>query len=217
MGLDMFMRQVEKVSEDELKFLEGFNVHNYEDLPPGITFMHKDDFDREAEIYSDLIPYISEIKAIDKFFDWKRCWMDHDIKEDDNRTGSSYAKSGVSFSFASGKRIDMTQEEYDAYIYDSEVMIYAWKSEEVDYWRKYYDLHDYIEKVRITSKMVQVKKSGTTPTEEEMANWVIENCGYYELSLEERQKIAEYLKTNGEEVGDYLYDENAHFFYHAWW
>ena len=219
MGLDMYMKKVEKITEQEKMFFEGLDISDYNNILYGCTFMHKEDFDYDAEMHSDLLPYVTVVSAIDKLFDWEKCWEDHGIEKDDDVVGRSYGMGHMHYSFASGKSIDMGQDEYEKYLYEKDVEIYVWKQEEVDYWRKYYALMDFIEETRIKHKKEEFDRLGKTPTEEDKKSWIIENCGHYEISIEERRKIRNFLLKNGDDSAnkDYLYDEEAHIFFLAWW
>jgi hypothetical protein len=219
MGLDMYMRKIAKLSDNDVEYLTGKHVSIIYTPGCNYTYMHKEDFDSEPDMYADLLPFVSEIKMLDTFFDWKKCWKDHDVDELDDRRGSYHGPNGVGYSFASGKRIDMTPEEYDSYCYDGETIVYVWSSEEVDYWRKYYDLLDKIEQVRMRHKIKEAELANRTLSKEEISHLIIENCGYYELSLEERKEIRNFLlERNDDDANkDYWYEEDDHIFFTAWW
>lgn len=216
----MYMRKINKLNESEIQFFKGANIYKLNDFPPNCNFMNKDDFDSEVDMYSDLLPYVTEIPVIDAFFDEKRCWKEHDVAEHDVVIGYFQNSTTIEYSFDSGKRISLSMDEYDQYVYEKEASIYVWKDEEVDYWRKYYELNDFIAETRMTCKCEEFENEhDREPTEKEKQFFAIENCGYYELSKEEKEQIRNFLIRNGSDDAkkDYWNEEDAHIFYHAWW
>lgn len=223
MGLDMYMRKVRKLNEAEISFFDGIDIRQRDSLPPDFTWISKEDFDSDPEMHSDLLPYVTQVNVIDEFFDWKKCWKDYKVNESEQIIGRAYGSNNVRFSFANGQKIELTNEEYNKYVYSAETTIYVWKSTEIDYWRKYYELDDFIASIIFENNynrlMKEATQRGCPPTQEEIDRCCMENCGSYELSIQDRQKIKKWLQEHGEESAkkDYWDDESINVFYMAWW
>lgn len=217
MGLDMYMRRVEKLNDKEVAFFKGIRTDDFDFYNAGVCYIPKLDFDDDAEMMSDLLPYVTEVPVIETLFNYEQCLKDHGIDLFDERVGSYSGPNGVGFSFQSGKRIDLTDKEYNLYLFEKEVPVCMWKMEEIDYWRKYHELIDFIESVHIKHKtnqyMLQKKKM---PDEKTIRSWCIQNCGYYELNHDEKAEIKKFLMANGDEVRPY-WDSKEPVFFHAWW
>ena len=237
MGLDMYMFRVEKLSETEALALEGCRTEN---IPGEYHYIFKEDIDDNPDPYCDLIPFLTQVTMATTMFDTKRCFAEHGIKcamrcdhalsiddavvddEFDEVVGSYFGPNGAGWSFASGKRIELTPAEYDSYLYDTPVDVYVWKSFDVAYWRKFYDLDDFLQQARIVCRTKNImEKEERVPDEDEMKSWVTENCGYYRVSQEEKQAIKAFLADNeapfSENCEDGFLDDDSAIMYHAWW
>ena len=223
MGLDMYMFHVERLNDEEVLSLHGKHT---QDIDRKYTYISKEDFDADPDMYSDLIPFVSQISVKTRSFDWRRCWKANGVAEDDDVCASMFGGGIARYTFNSGKSIELSHEEYEDYCYDHETMIYAWKSKQVAYWRKYYDLDEYLQQIRIKCRAEAMKADGQTPKKEDIATWQTENCGYYLLSFKEKQLLGEFLKKNAEEMHcddyepewfNFINDQEVPIFYHAWW
>lgn len=239
MGLDMYMFRVSKLSEQEA--LELIGVHT-DKISGQYHYVHKSDFDDDPEPYSDLIPFLTQVPAVTTAFNYQKCFEhyginchgdccditamfegDVDIAENvDKVVGSHFGPNGAGWSFASGKSIELTRDEYDSYLYDTAVDLYIWKSEDVAYWRKFYDLDEFLQQLRIACRAKRiVDEEGRVPEVDEVKSWVTENCGYYQLSHEEKQAIKIFLADNeapySANCKDGFLDDDSAIMYHAWW
>ena len=224
MGLDMYVYQIEKLKEEEISPLVGIPMGN---ISNEYHYIDKETVDEDPEMYSDLIPFVSEIPVIAMAFNHKACFADNNIEEGDSVCGSFYNNSRVGWSFASGAKIDISREEYEKYLFEVETLVYVFKSKEVAYWRKFYDLDEFLEAARIISRTKRyVEEHGCPPGENEVKYWKTENCGYYMLSPEEKQSLDAYLSNFEEDdyLGHYhstwsklIKDPESVLMYHAWW
>lgn len=223
MGLDMYMYKIEKLTEDEASLLVGLSTR---DIAPRYHYIDKDTFDEWPDMYSDLIPFICEIPVIATMFNQKACFEAHGISERDELCGSFYSHDRAGWSFASGAKIEIDRAEYESYFYEQEVLIYVFKSKEVAYWRKAYDLDDFLQNARIICRTRQmIEEEGRVPTDKEILSWKTENCGYYMLCPDEKTVLRAYIEEHeDEDEGGYalewdqlLDDENSVLMYHAWW
>jgi hypothetical protein len=236
MGLDMYMFRVRKLTDEEAAVIVGKRTN---EISKFYSFICKDDFDSDPEPLADLLPYITQITAVDNAFDYNQCFIDHGINcryidEDhdmvspeilekfDRVVGSWCGPEGAGWSFASGARIEINKEEYDAYLYDRVVELYVWKSEDVGYWRKFYELDDFLQQIRVQERSKKyVEEKCCYPDHDIVKSWLTENCGYYLLSAEEKGKIKTFLKENeapySADLEDGCLDDDAAIMYHAWW
>ena len=225
MGLDMYMYEIGKLDESEVIPLVGAKTN---DIKERYHYIDKETFDADPDMYGDLIPYITEIPVIDTAFDYKSCFANYGINEEDMVTGSFCSNQEVGWSFISGAHIKIAQDEYESYLYEQEILVYVFKSREVAYWRKNYDLDDFLQNLRLICRTKQmIDEEGRPPEDEDINGWQTENCGYYMLSVEEKNALKQYLndrKKADEDHGDYSFDwsellddEESVLMYHAWW
>ena len=224
-GLDMYVYHVEKITKEEELNLIGLAAR---DVPNQYHCIDKDTFDFDPEMYGDLIPYIREIPIINTLFNHEACFSERSIQEDDQVCGSFHAPDKVCWFFSSGAKVELDHSEYEKYLYEKETLMYVFKSREVAYWRKNYDLDDFIQNARIICRTKKfINENGKVPADAEIKSWQTENCGYYMLSPEEKGLLRQYLadrEDEGEDYGHYdfgwpdlLNDEESALMYHAWW
>lgn len=193
MGLDMFVFEAEKPSETITKKLKTIDdCYKYD-----LFVITEEDY--IEEMYSDLLPFMSEVEILVYKTDFDRFKKDHKIPED-------YYQSG----FSSGYRLHFTYENRDhsdeikfeisdndfreKYVYQIPEKCYVVKLCETEYWRKYYALQSYIyEKYH------------------EYTGKTIENCGYHRLS----EEMLHELNENFFYEFDQLHGDNL--FYHEWY
>jgi hypothetical protein len=224
MGLDMYMYKIEKLTEEEAAVLDGLAIR---DIETKYRCIDKLAFDSNPDKYGDLIPFIREIHAIDSIFDEAACFKAHGINYyHDEVCGGYQDYDTISWIFSSGSKVEIDRAEYDSYCHEQEIVVYVFKSKNVAYWRKFYELDDFLQRERIvyrTNRIIQ--EEGRSPTDGEIMSWRTENCGYYMLSVEEKYALSQYLETNiGEHEDQYhfswdslLHDENSVLMYLAWW
>jgi hypothetical protein len=224
MGLDMYMMHVEKLNDSEAAAINGMHIRDIRDKYKYMCIA-KEEFDSDPNMYADLIPLISQVNVIANSFDWKRCWKAYGVDLEDDVVGSMHSFDLVSYSFHSGKSIQMTADEYHEYVYDHEDVYYVWKAKQVAYWRKFYALDEYLQGIRIKCRTEESRKEGKEPTKEDLMMWRTENCGYYLLSAKEKELLNKFLQTQDDDCcGDYhpdwsklMIDPQSTLMYHAWW
>ena len=236
MGLDMYMFRVEKISEREALELIGCHI---EQIPKQYHYIFKDDIDDNPDPYCDLIPFLTQVTVVATMFNSQKCFAEHGVKctfhcdkvhsiddsivdcEFDDVVGSYFGPNGAGWSFASGKRIDLSNDEYNSYLCDESVEAYVWKSQDVAYWRKFYDLDEFLQQLRIACRAKHMIDDGKVPSEDELKSWATENCGYYQLSNEEKQAVKEFLVENdapfSSDCEEGFLDDDSAIMYHAWW
>ena len=222
LGLDMYIKRVSKLSPSEADNIDGLRA---EDLSRNYIHIKKDEFDANADMYSDLIPFISEINLIVKQFNEVRFFEDFDVDPMDIVCGSMFSPEEIHYSLRSGKNICISKEEYESYIEDVCSEVYVWKSEVVAYWRNNHDLDDFLQTTRVFCRAKELIDAGERPSQELMETWFTENCGYYQLSVPEKEALLLYLEDNDDEnCGTYsndwdtlIRDPKSDLFYFAWW
>jgi hypothetical protein len=217
MGLDMYMYKVDRLAESEAARLNQMDSDDVGGCYSPYHYIRKDVVDENPEPYSDLIPFFRQVKLLTQEFNYAKCFKDHHIHPNEEIVGSHQSSKSIGFLFANGHRLELSDDEFEKYIDSVDRDFYIWKAEEVAYWRKAYDLHDFLETSRILIRGHQMRKNGTNPTEEDLHNWTTANCGYYLLSEEEKQALENYLHDRDMEPIDELHAQSANLFYHAWW
>jgi hypothetical protein len=219
MGLDMYVYRMQKISDEDVAHLLGQHVDT---IDGKYTFFSKSDFDERAEMYGDLVPIVTQVEMVQTLFDYKRCFEDNRMNEDDI-CGSHFSQESVGWMLRDGRHVELTREQYNTYLYEANVDMYVLFGDMVAYWRKSYDLHDFLEKTRVQSRTLDyIAEHQKVPTEDDVASWLTENCGYYELSEREKMALYDWLNKHPddaqeEEFMELLYNKEAKLFYEAWW
>lgn len=157
MGLDMYVRRVSKPHLDERKVYYPDELYQY-------SVIKKEDF--SEEMYGDLLPYMQPIRFASRSYDTDRIAIEFGITKP-----RPYGYSNGYILFDDGndlsenrKRIEISSrdidEKYTVWSMDSG---YAFSTEEVAYWRKAYDVQEFMHS-RIRRDVL--------------------NCGYYLLNEE---------------------------------
>lgn len=192
MGLDMYVFRITKpnleyklYSQDELDTLR-------------LTTCAVSEFERIGEAMRQLSPYVSKIQVVNKYYNLEQIIKDYRLPA--NSYIGMYSSAGITVSGRDdeGKRVsaEISPEEIDSkYTLCKTEDSYAWKSEEVAYWRKHYSLQE-----RFYDLIGDV-----------------ENCGYYKL---DRLLIAQLREEFREDVEDIPLEdstEESALFYHEWY
>lgn len=191
MGLDQYLYRVSKIGDGLAKRLEGKNtsdVSGYFIL--GREYIEDEEIQRT---FKDLLPYFTKVRMLRTEIDLDRIRRDNGIPQDAYWIDSRHVgneRSEITFALPDGT--DKTVE-WDAqrYTFEEPFDAYVCQKEEVYYWRKAYDVQDYI-------------YDALKPTD-------VENCGYYLLSPD----IINDMVERG--FIDYCFDDSGDIFYHEWY
>lgn len=196
MGLDMFLykaKRPEYQKDDEFISKKWL-------LERGFSCILKEDINDSERC---LLPYCREDAVMVDFHDMRQIMIDYGCNPD---------KCKISFSYRSNKKIgltiyknneiikeiQLTNEELDEkYKFESLEEVYVVKLEEVGYWRKAYDLQEYIYS---------------------MLDYNVDDCEYKKLSKEQVLKILDY-DDSGQVNTDFFEDESEDcaYFYYEWY
>lgn len=195
MGLDMFVYEAEKLSEKTTKKLKTIDDCYNLDL----FVIPKKEYKEQENMYSDLLPFMSEVEILIHKTDFDRFKKDYKIPEDYYQSGFS---SGYCLRFTYENRdhsdeikIEIFDNDFrKKYVYQIPEKCYVVKLYETEYWRKYYALQSYIYE-----------------TYHEHTGKEIENCGYHRLSEEMLHELNKNILCENEQ----LYGDNL--FYHEWY
>ena len=219
MGLDMYLYSVDKISEDDVRHFNGLNTSS---LPQGYRFYVKEEFDANAETKLDLLPFLTTIKMKTSIFNFTKARFDHNIEASDAIVGIMNSVDFATWMFASGKELTLSNDEYQRYVDDELVDVYVLKFEQLMYWRNEYELNEEVADTRMLIKIRDLYDRGITrPTNEQLADAVIENAGVYVLTDEEKKCLLSSLAANchyvaNEKVLERIAD-TKNLCYHAWW
>lgn len=225
MGLDMYLYAVSKPSEEECRALMGRKMSNIWDLPKGFMTIEKERFDNEdtAYLYRELLPFVDYIEVVADVFDQDSCWKEHGIESSDDICGMFMNDKNICWTTTDGRKVSIDEEEYNLYVYESNIEMCLIKCSQLAYWRGEYDLHEVIEAIRLKQKATE-HANGSLPIllPEMIKSSSISNCGYYQLSMNERKELWVLLKAHPElrpnnMIEDILKNENLNLFYRAWW
>ena len=216
MGLDMYLYRIDKVTEKDIKLLTGEHV---DDVGDGFNCMTRKDFDERASEMDELLPYVTLIKMRAQVQDTERFYEDFGIDIDDEVVGVFGSYERQELTFLSGKRISVSREEALSYYDEREVDVFVWRQERIAYWRNAHDLDMAFRQARMTDRLVEIVKSGQKPTEEDAAEWQVENCAFNHMSMGERAEVNEFLQATDDEYANekFWFDEKQNLFYVAWW
>lgn len=188
MGLDMWIRRVHKPNLED-------RVYTTDELRnAGLSYSLEEELKDEMHLIAQLLPYTIKRNVECQFYDVRKMITDYDLP-DDSHIGM-YSYDGVTLY---GRRNDEYVQQFvsderikEKYTLTKTLPCYIWESEEVQYWRKAYDIQDWFYD-RIEG---------------------IDNCGYYLLD-------GELLADLNEIIDEYVPVEdptNEHaLFYHEWY
>ena len=191
MGLDMY---VFRITNPNLKH----RVYSQDEIRSmGLTTCTVDDFAAADAAMAQLMPYVSKIKVINKYYDVKAIIRDYNLPA--NSQIGVVSGQGI---IVSGKyngqwvKADISHEEVKRkYIVPKIEDSYAWKTQEVAYWRKHYDLQE-----RFYELIGDV-----------------ENCGYYLLDVETINTLRDEYEEDMIDVPSEEATDKTALFYHEWY
>lgn len=139
MGLDMYVYRIQKPGLDAEKVYDRNEIEG--------VVLHKDEIGEP--MYRQLLPYCDELRVIIHYYDLDKIKEDYGLSEvyvsgysyDDKggRTFISGVKNGENF--RAEIEDDVIQEKY---IINKEELCYVCHTDEVQYWRKEYDIQDWL-------------------------------------------------------------------------
>lgn len=141
MGLDMYVYKVNKIGLEKRTYTTG------ELRELGLSFVAVDDAKENEDLYSQLLPYTIKRDVSAEFFDMEKIIADYKLPSNSSIGMISYEKIIVSGTDENGEYIrqEVTREEIeDKYTVTKTNPYYIWKDKQVAYWRKHYDLQDWI-------------------------------------------------------------------------
>lgn len=140
MGLDQYIFRVRKLYMPEGTFTsEEINER-------GLTYRDVEYVEERMHLYKDLMPYMDKRMVTDKFLNIEKIERDYHVTNVNwyGFTGNVYNFHAIDDS-GNRKRIDIVGEIIeDKYTLFKTFEAYIWYKEEVHYWRKNYDLQDWI-------------------------------------------------------------------------
>lgn len=142
MGLDQYIYRAKKPQLEE-RVYESAEIDS-------MLNMHRVflvDAEDEMDLIEQLLPYtvVREVKA--KFMDDKKMFADHGIPKNAYMCYMSSVEITYTWTDENGKRNEKTiamREVDEKYTIEKVLPCYIWESEEVQYWRKHYELQDWI-------------------------------------------------------------------------
>lgn len=216
MGLDMYLYRINKVTEEDIEALTGTHI---DDVPEGFNCMTRKDFDERASEMDELLPYVKLVKMRAQIQDTERFYEDFGIDFDDEVVALFGSYESQEMTFMSGKKVCISREEALSYYDEKEVDVYVWKQERIAYWRNAHDLDMAFRQARMTDRLIAIAETGQKPTQEDAAEWQVENCAFNHMSMGERAEVNEFLQATDDEYANekFWFDEKQNLFYVAWW
>lgn len=200
MGLDMYLYRATRVASDDLKVMNGMSSEEIDKMYPRTLIVTEENLKDEPTLYTELLEYMSPITVKNTYVDLLKLKADHNVHADAIIVGESYDGENVGYSFKTPnddiKRVSLSYSDMETkYTFvrtDNAHIVYI---DEVHYWRKAYEIQDAF-----------------------YAHRTIENCGYYKLSQEELEAIADKYDTSLYElVDDFPDGVDEALFYHEWY
>lgn len=189
MGLDMYIYKVSKIG------LEKRTYTSAEIRELGLTCIAVDEANEYKQLYADLLPYTIKRDVSAEFLDMEKIIADYHLPSNSSVGMMSYEKITVSGKNDNGEYIrqEITRDEIDnKYTVTKTNPYYIWKDKQVAYWRKHYDLQDWIY--------------------DELGN--VDNTGYYMLNTNVIQELND---TFDEDVPVIEPTKDSALFYWEWY
>lgn len=195
MGLDMYIFRVDK---PDLSLNKVYSPSQLDEL--GVSYITEEDAKSFSAGYEQLMPYTAKCVVENSYYDVEKIIQDYDLPSNSGIGMISYEKIVVSGRTRSGeyKRAEVSHELIDEkYTLTKKENCIAWKSTEVAYWRKAYDVQDFIH---------------------QQIDCDVENCGHYELDKGQMEYIYSlspeaWVENFEPETGS----DTSGFFYHEWY
>ena len=141
MGLDQYVYRIEKVNLED-------RVYTSKELRElGFSFAEVRNVNEYLECYADLLPYTIQRNVSSEFYDIEKMIADYNLPSNSHIWMQSYNKIALGGYTDNGERVEqeITREEIEEkYTVTKILPYYIWKESEVEYWRKNYDLQDWV-------------------------------------------------------------------------
>lgn len=142
MGLDQYIYRVKKPQLEE-------RVYKGEEITstPGMYYTFLRDAEQDFDLIEQLIPYTAIRDVESNFINSKKIREDYNLPENAYISYMSSAEITYTGKDENGNHVERAismREIEEKYIITSVLPAYIWESEEVQYWRNYYELQDWI-------------------------------------------------------------------------
>lgn len=192
MGLDMY---VFRITNPKLEY----RLYSSDELASlSLTTCTVRDIDLMEEATRQLLPYVSKIQVINDYYNVEQIIKDYNLPGDSyiGMYSSDGIKVGGKDKDGKYVSVNVSPEEIEnKYTLTELEDAYAWKSEEVAYWRKHYSLQE-----RFYDLIGDV-----------------ENCGYYKLDRLLIEQLREEFREDVEDIPLEDSTEESALFYHEWY
>lgn len=141
MGLDQYIFKITKAELEEC----DYKADELREMR--LNFISLKEAHDNMDLYSQLLPYTIQRNVSDEFINTEKIIEDYNLPKESYIGMMSYEKIVVRGKNDNGEYVEQEiyREEIDKkYTITKTEPYYIWKSEEVAYWRKYYDLQDWI-------------------------------------------------------------------------
>lgn len=141
MGLDMYIYRIKKAKLEDREY----TAKELREL--GLSFTTKECVYENANLYAQLLPYTVERKVSDEFINKEKIIEDYNLPKNSRIWMRSYEGIKLCGTDDNGNDIDqyVTREEIEKkYVKTETESYFIWDESEVAYWRKHYDLQDWI-------------------------------------------------------------------------
>lgn len=193
MGLDMWVRRVSKV------YIEDKTYTEEEIRERDLSSYLVSDFEKDEDMFHDLLPYVSKVSIKTKYYDVAKIIEDFNLPKESyiNRiSGDGITVGGRDKRTKTWKTADITMSTVqEKYIRTVEEPSYVFRSEEVAYWRKAYELQEAFYR--------------------EIGH--VENCGYYILDSDIIGRLKKEFEEEMDGVPREDPEEDEALFYHEWY
>ena len=212
MGLDMYIYKMRKMTDEEIGWLSVPNV-TFDAIEKAgymcVTAIDEEQFDLIRRPFE--MGQIHKMTAIVERTNESLIKKDHRIPVRASRVGLVITGDQTTFTYAwyaarvnerKSKAVTLSRKELDdKYTHHNPEEVYVAKTYLVDYWRKYYNLQDFIY---------------------ETLDERVHNCGYYPLTDVMIDSIYDFIEEDdlyfGEKHGKPVYDpEEEILLYHEWY
>lgn len=142
MGLDQYIYRVRKPQLEE-RVYTSFEIDSMTNMRRAFL----EDAEQEMELIEQLLPYTVIRDVESRFINSKKIFEDYNMPDNAHMCYMSNIEITYAGTDANGKRIEHTismREIEEKYTVTKVLPCYIWESEEIQYWRKHYELQDWI-------------------------------------------------------------------------
>lgn len=141
MGLDMYVYRLKKANLAD-------RVYTSEELRElGLDAVPVEDAEKYANIYAEVLPYVIKREVVRQVYNLEKIIADYNLPSNSRIWMYSYEGIKLCCKDDNGNDVDqyVTRDEISKkYTLTEVIEYYVFKTEEVAYWRKHYDLQDWI-------------------------------------------------------------------------